>query len=75
MGAYDPNCRSEVVHMGDDDFFSSEQSYIMPEAGAVRIEHVASDGTVTVMKDGIELQQGEVIDASKMDCGKLCEFF
>ena len=27
------------------------------------------------MKDGIELQQGEVIDASKMDCGKLCEFF
>ena len=75
MGAYDPNCRSEVVHMQDDDFFSSEQSYIMPEAGAVRIEHVASDGTVTVMKDNFELQQGEVIDASKMDCGKLCEFF
>ena len=75
MGAYDPNCRSEVVHMGDDDFFSSEQSYIMPEAGTVRIEHVASDGTVTVMKDDFELQQGEVIDASKMDCGKLCEFF
>ncbi len=75
MGAYDPNCRSEVVHMQDDDFFSSEQSYIMPEAGTVRIEHVASDGTVTVMKDDFELQQGEVIDASKMDCGKLCEFF
>ena len=75
MGAYDPNCRSEVVHMGDDDFFSSEQSYIMPDAGTVRIEHVASDGTVTVMKDNFELQQGEVIDASKMDCGKLCEFF
>jgi isocitrate dehydrogenase len=75
MGAYDPNCRSEVVHMQDDDFFSSEQSYIMPDAGTVRIEHVASDGTVTVMKDNFELQQGEVIDASKMDCGKLCEFF
>jgi isocitrate dehydrogenase len=75
MGAYDPNCRSEVVHMQDDDFFSSEQSYIMPDAGTVRIEHVASDGTVTVMKDNFELQQGEVIDASKMDRGKLCEFF
>ena len=75
MGAYEPGCQSDVVHMADHDFFSSEQSYIMPEAGTVRIEHVAADGTVTVMKDNLELQKGEVIDASRMDCGQLCEFF
>ena len=60
MGAYEPGCQSDVVHMGDHDFFSSEQSYIMPEAGTVRIEHVA-DGTVTVMKDNLELQKGEIL--------------
>jgi isocitrate dehydrogenase len=36
------------------------------DAGVVRIEHVAADGTVTVLKDGLRLEAGEVLDATFM---------
>lgn len=75
MGQYEDGCRSHVSHMDDHDFFSSEQSHIMAEAGSVRIEHVGADGTVTVLKESTELQKGEVIDSSRMDCAALCDFF
>jgi isocitrate dehydrogenase len=42
------------------DFFGSEQSVIMPKADTVKIEHVSADGKVTVLKDGLKLQAGEV---------------
>merc|ERR1711881_478522 len=62
--------------MGDDkDFFSSEQSHIMPKAGSVTITLKKADGTTTVLKEGHKLQQGEVIDATRMNAKALCEFF
>ena len=51
--------------MSDGDFFSSEQSYIMPKAGSVSITLHQADGTTKVLKEGLALQAGEVIDASK----------
>lgn len=75
MGQYEAGCRSHVSHMADKDFFSSEQSHIMSKAGSVRIEHVAADGTVTVLKETTDLQAGEVIDSSRMNCKALCEFY
>jgi len=61
--------------MEDGDFFSSEQSYIMPAAGSVTITLHQADGTTKVLKQGHPLQAGEVIDATKMDTAKLCAFF
>ena len=34
--------------MTDGDFRATEQSVTLEQAGSVRIEHVAADGTVTV---------------------------
>ena len=61
--------------MDDGDFFSSEQSHTMAAAGTVRIEHVAADGSTTVMKAETDLQAGEVIDSSRMSVDKLKAFY
>merc|ERR1712142_2028 len=64
-----------VASMADGDFFSAEQSYIMPAAGSVKITLHQADGTTKVLKESLALQAGEVIDATKMDTAALCEFF
>ncbi len=74
MGAWSRDSASHVSTMSDGDFCSTEQSVTLPEATAVRIEHVATDGTTTVLKDALSLQAGEVIDASVMRAAALQSF-
>ena len=74
MGAWSPDSKSHVAHMDGGDFFGSEQSHVMAEAGDVRIELTTEDGSVSVLKEGLSLQAGEVIDASAMSCSALREF-
>lgn len=74
MGAWSADSKSHVAHMDSGDFFGSEQSHVMAEAGDVRIELTADDGPVSVLKEGLSLQAGEVIDASVMSCSALREF-
>lgn len=51
MGIWSKACRTHVAHMDKGDFFGSEQSTIVKYATDVIIEHVAPDGTVTVLKE------------------------
>jgi isocitrate dehydrogenase len=74
MGAWSPDSRSHVAHMNHDDFFGTEQSVLMTRADTVRIEHTATDGTVTVLKDNLQLQAEELIDAAVMSCEVLRDF-
>merc|ERR550519_867795 len=67
--------RTCVSSMDDKDFFSAEQSHIMTKAGSVTITLKKADGTSTTLKEGLKLQQGEVIDATRMNAKALCEFF
>merc|ERR1712165_693141 len=67
--------RACVATMSGGDFFENEQSHIMAEAGSVNITLHQADGTTKVLKEGLKLQKGEVIDATKMDTAALCEFF
>ena len=57
--------RTCVSSMSDGDFFSSEQSHIMPKAGSVKITLHQANGTTKILKEGLALEAGEVIDASK----------
>ncbi|WP_223787564.1 NADP-dependent isocitrate dehydrogenase [Marinicella meishanensis] len=75
LGAISQDSKTRVAHMDGHDFYGSEQSYVMPAAGEVRIEHVAEDGTVSVLKSGIQLQAKEVIDSSCMNKKALRQFF
>jgi isocitrate dehydrogenase len=75
MGEWSAESRTDVAHMQDGDFYSSEQSAIVAAAGNVRIELVADDGQVTVLKENTPVQADEVIDAAVMNCNALREFF
>ncbi|USE69396.1 isocitrate dehydrogenase (NADP(+)) [Pseudoalteromonas maricaloris] len=74
MGAWSKDSQSYVASMADGDFFGSEQSVTVTEATDVRIEHVASNGDITVLKQSTPLLAGEIIDASRMSVQALREF-
>merc|ERR1719431_1209277 len=75
MKPYSKDSKSCVSHMNDGDFYGSEQSHIMPVADTVDIILVDDSGKETVMKEGLKLEEGEVIDAARMSKKALCEFF
>eukprot|EP00930_Biecheleria_cincta_P052736 TRINITY_DN37_c1_g1_i6.p1 TRINITY_DN37_c1_g1~~TRINITY_DN37_c1_g1_i6.p1 ORF type:complete len:743 (+),score=195.67 TRINITY_DN37_c1_g1_i6:71-2230(+) len=75
MGKWEPASKTHVACMRDGDFFAHEKSVTLPEACEARIELVAEDGSVKVLKDKIALQKDEVLDASFMNCKMLREFF
>ena len=75
MGAWSSDSKSHVAHMTDGDFYSNEQSHVMQQAGSVSIELTATDGTTTVLKQGLELQAEEVIDSTFMKIQALKAFF
>ena len=74
MGAWSADSKTNVATMAADDFAHNELSVTVPEATTVRIEHVAADGTVTVLKDGLKLLAGEVLDGTVMRVAALRTF-
>ncbi len=75
MGKWAADSRTHVAHMSGGDFYGSEKSVTVSEAGPVRIEFVGDDGNTTVLKEKTTLKAGEVIDASAMSCKALRAFF
>jgi isocitrate dehydrogenase len=74
MGAWSADSKTEVATMGANDFRSTEKSATVAAAGKLRIEHVAADGAVTVLKPSIPVLEGEVVDASVLHVAELEEF-
>jgi isocitrate dehydrogenase len=75
MGAWSPDSRSHVSTMSDGDFRCTERSITLAAPGAVRIEHVADDGTVTALKEKTPVLADEVLDAAVMRREQLQTFF
>jgi isocitrate dehydrogenase len=61
--------------MPDHDFFGNERSVTVSEATTVKIELIANDGSVTVLKDNLKLQAGEIFDGTFLSVRALREFF
>ncbi|HCQ79296.1 MAG TPA: NADP-dependent isocitrate dehydrogenase, partial [Verrucomicrobiales bacterium] len=74
MGGWDADSKTRVVTMSDGDFASNEKSVTVEDATLVRIEHTSADGTVTILKEGIALQAGEIIDSTFMSKAALVSF-
>jgi len=74
MGAWSPDSKTHVSHMDAGDFYHSEKSVTMKKAGNVRIEFVDQTGKVTVLKDKLALQDGEVLDGAFMSARALRKF-
>ena len=76
MGAWSPESKSHVATMDGGDLRSNEVSSTVAESGAgdARIELVEPGGRTTVLRDGVTLEAGEVIDASFMSRRALRRF-
>ncbi|HPB73346.1 MAG TPA: NADP-dependent isocitrate dehydrogenase, partial [Phycicoccus sp.] len=74
MGAWSPASKTNVATMGHDDFRSNEQSVILPADDVLEIRHVATDGAVTVLKGGLKVLAGEVVDGTFMSAAALDAF-
>lgn len=74
MGAWSADSKTNVATMGERDFFSNELSVVVPADDTLKIQHVAADGTVTVLKDAVKVLAGEVVDGSFLDVAALRGF-
>ena len=73
MGDWSADSKSHVAHMQEGDFYGSEQSHVMVKDDEVKIL-LESDGETSVLKEGLKLLQGEVIDAGVMSAAVLRRF-
>ncbi len=74
MGAWSSESRTNVATMGEGDFFSHEKSVVIEGDDTLSIVHVGVDGTETVLKDGVTVLPGEVVDATFMSAAALRRF-
>ncbi|HEY1140677.1 MAG TPA: NADP-dependent isocitrate dehydrogenase [Lysobacter sp.] len=74
MGAWSADSKSHVAHMADGDFYGSEQSAVIAQPTALKIELIGNDGRSQALKTGLKVKAGEVVDASVMNTRALGEF-
>jgi isocitrate dehydrogenase len=74
MGAWSADSKSHVAHMESGDFYGSEKSALIAEAGNVQIALVGADGKTTVLKEKTAVKAGEIIDAAVMSKKVLRQF-
>ena len=75
MGAWDKHSKTHVAHMADHDFYGSEKSAVMAQAGSVKIVLLREDGISHVLKEKTPVLAGEIIDAAVMSRKALARFF
>jgi isocitrate dehydrogenase len=75
MGAWSKDSRTHVACMPAGDYYGSEVSTTVAHATNARIELVAKDGAVTVLKAKTPVAAGEIIDAAVMSKKALRAFF
>lgn len=74
MGAWAKDSKSHVAHMSTGDFYGSEKAALIDAADAVKIELIAQDGTITVLKEKTTVQAGEILDCAVMSKNALRSF-
>ncbi|WP_278486301.1 NADP-dependent isocitrate dehydrogenase [Achromobacter insolitus] len=74
MGAWSADSKSHVAHMSEGDFYGTEKSALIADAGDVKIELTAADGSKTVLKEKTPVKAGEIIDAAVLSAAKLKSF-
>ncbi|OCL92871.1 NADP-dependent isocitrate dehydrogenase [Arcobacter porcinus] len=75
MGEWKKDSKTDVVHMNANDFFGTELSTTLNKEDNFKISFIANDGKETVLKASLPLENGEVVDATKMSAKALQEFY
>ncbi|MDB3905891.1 NADP-dependent isocitrate dehydrogenase [Crocinitomicaceae bacterium] len=74
MGAWKSDSKSHVSHMTSGDFRSNEKSTTIAAATSANIVFTDANGDRTNLKEGIALQEGEIIDGTYMSKKALLDF-
>jgi isocitrate dehydrogenase len=74
MGKWEATSKSHVATMNAGDFAHNEKSITLKNADTLKIEHVDTAGNVTVLKDAVKVQAGEIADATYMSKAALINF-
>ncbi|WP_431136926.1 NADP-dependent isocitrate dehydrogenase [Psychroserpens mesophilus] len=74
MGAWSSDSKTHVATMSHGDFAHNEKSVTLSEATTVKIIHTDATGNTTILKDGLSLLKGEIIDATVMSKKALLSF-
>ncbi|HEY6772409.1 MAG TPA: NADP-dependent isocitrate dehydrogenase [Oxalicibacterium sp.] len=74
MGAWNPNSKTHVSHMNAGDFYDSEKSAVVEQAGSLQIALTTADGKATVLKEKVAVKAGEIVDAAVLSKKALRDF-
>ena len=74
MGAWTADSKSHVAHMDGGDFYGSEKSATIDNAGSLKIALVQNDGNTVVLKEKTAVKAGEIVDAAVMNRKALAAF-
>jgi len=75
MGKWSKESKSHVASMAGGDFYSSEQSVVVQKAGQIRVELTTNRNERTVLKEGVNVKDGEIVAAASMSRRALRDFF
>ena len=74
MGAWSSDSKSHVAHMNEGDFYGTEKSVTVTEAGSFTIEFEGKNGETKILKTASPLKAGEILDSAVMSLSKLKTF-
>jgi len=74
MGKWSGDSKTHVAHMESGDFYGTEKSATLDKAGSLKIVLDGADGKQHVLKEGIKVQAGEIVDAAVMSRRALAAF-
>jgi isocitrate dehydrogenase len=74
MGAWSKDSKTHVATMKGGDFKTNEKSKTFDAPTSLTIEHIAKDGSSTILKDNLNIKTGEIADATVMSKSKLIAF-
>ena len=74
MGAWSADSKTHVATMSEGDFANNEKSVTLDNATSINIQHIAENGAKTVLKESVNLLEGEIIDATVMSRKALLNF-
>ena len=74
MGAWSADSKTHVATMSEGDFANNEKSVTLDNATSISIQHIAENGAKTVLKESVNLLEGEIIDATVMSRKALLNF-
>lgn len=74
MGAWSSDSKSHVSSMTDGDFYGTEKSITVSQECSADIVFTPNSGEKSILKGGLKLKAGEIIDSATLSISKLKSF-